>query len=277
MCGRIALYTPPSRLARFFEAQAAAGLDHGEAEIGERRGRAPSWNVAPSREVLAVVAGPQDQEDRESPAQAHQPPQRQLWVLRWGLVPFWAKDPSIANRLINARAETVATQPAFRRAFARRRCLVAADGFYEWRTMPGPGGRGRRQPWYYHRRDGDPLAFAGLFEIWHHPDRPEEILRTCTIITTDAGPDVAPVHDRMPVVVERGDWDEWLGIDVVPPEALAGLLAPAPLGTLAHHAVDPRMNRPSVDGPEVIHPVQVPEDQEEGQLTLEADPQDPEA
>ncbi len=249
MCGRISLYTPPSRLARFFEAKAAAGL--GGEDLEHEPELEPSWNVAPSRDVLMVVAR------REHPAEEGPPTfQRLLVPVRWGLVPFWAKDPTVGNRMINARAETVATQPAFRRAFERRRCLVAADGFYEWKPPPTGRPRGSRkipsQPWYYRRHDGQPLALAGLWETWRPEGRPDDVLRTCTIVVTEAGPDVAPVHDRMPVIVEPGDWDEWLGVEEVAPEALAGLLTPSPEGSLVAHPVDPRMSHPEVDGPEIV-------------------------
>jgi putative SOS response-associated peptidase YedK len=249
MCGRIALYTPPARLARFFEAQEGSLRRPDEPADQERP---PSWNVAPSTEVWSVVAARGDGESGGGR-------QRLLVPLRWGLVPFFAKDPSIGNKMANARAESVETKPAFRRAFERRRCLVVADGFYEWRSeeLPGASGRGkrrRRQPFYFQRADGAPLAFAGLWESWRPPEDPKAVLRTCTIITTDAGPDVAWAHDRMPVVVEQGDLDEWLGIDPVDPAALKGLLAPSERGTLVAHRVDPRVNRPEHDDPSLVEP-----------------------
>lgn len=251
MCGRIALYTPPARLARFFHARQAAGPGEGSgsSELPESESTvqvAPSWNVAPSRRVLAVVPA----RDRS---------ERLLVPLQWGLVPFWAKDPSIGNRMINARAESVASHSAYRRAFERRRCLVVADGFYEWKGTEVPAASGRtrrmRQPWYFQRVDGTPLAFAGLWESWRPAEDPGPVLRTCTIITTGAGPDVAPVHDRMPVVVEADDWDEWIGIDEARQQALLSLLGPSNNGTLVGHPVDPRVNRPEVDEPGLVEPL----------------------
>lgn len=241
MCGRIALYTPPSRLARILDAR----LDPtAEAVDG------PSWNVAPSRRVLALV-GP-----RPGPAQPEGQPGRLLVAFQWGLVPAWARDPSIGNRMINARAETLATKPSFRTVLGRHRCLVVADGFYEWRADPA-GGR-RRQPFFFRRADGRPLLFAGLWERWHDPERPEDELRTCTIVTTDAGPDVAFVHDRMPVVVEPDEADRWLDRSQRDPGAVTDLLRPAPAGVLVSRPVGTSVNDPRRDGPELLDPPEAP-------------------
>jgi putative SOS response-associated peptidase YedK len=263
MCGRITLYTPPARLARFFQAHEAEGLERSPDDERSGATPAPSWNVTPSREVLAVVTSPPAAEDHVEEGSGTPHRERLLVPRTWGLVPFWAKDPSIGNRMANARAESVAENPAFRRAFERRRCLVVADGFYEWRAgerPPSAQGAGRRrraarQPWYFRRADGQPLAFAGLWESWRDPRHPGQVLRTCTIVTTDAGPDVAPVHDRMPAIIEPGDWDEWLGIDDVDTDALLTLLLPSQEGTLVSHPVDQRVNHPEVDDPELLEPV----------------------
>lgn len=195
MCGRFVAATPASDLARY--------LDVDEIVAEERE---PSWNVAPTDEVLAVA------ERRGG---------RALGSFRWGLVPSWAKDPSIGARMINARAETLAKK--FRPAFERRRCLVPADGFYEWEKLPD----GKRQPYYFHRADGAPLTFAGLWEFWRDPRNAEIELRTCTIITTDANDIVRPVHDRMPAVLAPSDWARWLDRDQHDVESLAPLLRPA--------------------------------------------------
>lgn len=226
MCGRFVLATRPDELAEHFRAR----LDP---DVDELAG--PSWNVAPSRSVLAVTSAPDGE--------------RQLGTFRWGLVPSFAKDPSIGNRLINARAETLATKPAFRAAFQRRRALVVADGFYEWRKDAG----GVRQPFYFSRRDGEPLAFAGLFELWR-PDADAPWLRTCTIITTGAGPDVAPVHDRMPVVLEPEGQERWLAPSGADPRELGALLTSSEAGVLVAWPVDRRVGSPRVDGPCLLTP-----------------------
>jgi putative SOS response-associated peptidase YedK len=237
VCGRIDLHTPPSRLARLLQAELAPGIDPEGT---------PRFNLPPTEGVLALVAG------RRPGA-----PGRVLASFRWGLVPPWAKDPSVGNRMINARAESLATKPAYRDAFADRRCLVIADGFYEWRA-PDPDAPRRRVPFYFRRADGAPLAFAGLWERWHDPGRrPDDgaVLRSCTIVTTEAGPDVAAVHHRMPVVVEAGHYDEWLDPGLHDLGALGTLLAPAPAGTLASHRVDPAVNDVRNDGPELLDAV----------------------
>ncbi|HYA68106.1 MAG TPA: SOS response-associated peptidase [Acidimicrobiales bacterium] len=237
MCGRIDLHTPPSRLARLLQAELAPGV--------EPEG-APRWNLPPTEGVLALVAR------RRPDTQG-----RVLASFRWGLVPPWAKDPSIGNRMINARAESLASKSAYRDAFADRRCLVVADGFYEWKA-PDNGAPGRRLPYYFHRADGAPLAFAGLWERWHDPSRrPEDgtVLRSCTIVTSTAGPDVAPVHDRMPVIVEAGSYDRWLDPDFHDLDALGALLAPSASGTLVSHRVDPAVNNVRNDGPELVEAI----------------------
>jgi len=240
MCGRIALHTPPSRVAR----QLQATVDPSVSEIP-----GPSWNVAPSKGLLAVGM------TRPPSAAPDEAAVRTLTHLQWGLVPYWAKDPSIGNRMINARAESVATKPAFRHAFARHRCLIVADGFYEWRREPDDPKR--RTPFYFRRADGGLLLFAGLWDRWRDRTRPDDeaaMLRTGTIITTQAGPDLAAVHDRMPVVVEADEVDRWLkgedgDVDVT---AVSALLRPSPAGVLVGHRVDPRVNNPRNDGPDLV-------------------------
>ncbi|HUO47313.1 MAG TPA: SOS response-associated peptidase [Acidimicrobiales bacterium] len=238
MCGRIDLHTPPSRLARLLHAELAADVDPEGT---------PRWNLPPTEGVLAMVAG------RRQDA-----PPRVLATFRWGLVPSWAKDPSVGNRMINARAESLEDRNAYRDAFAHRRCLVIADGFYEWKRPPD-GGKGPRIPFYFHRADGAPLAFAGLWERWHDPARAEEQgawLRSCTIVTTDAGPDLVAVHDRMPVIVEVDAFDDWLDPGLEETGALRPLLAPSPAGTLASHRVDRAVNNVRNDGPELVEALQ---------------------
>jgi len=195
MCGRYASSRKPDDLVTFFEVQ-----DPPEEEL------APSWNVAPTDPVYAVV-------QRET---------RQLRVLRWGLVPSWAKDPKVASRYINARMETVAEKPAFRAAYAKRRCLLPADGYYEWK-QEGTA----KQPYFLHAQDGSPLAMAGLYEHWKAPDG--SWLSTCTVITTDAPDELGEIHDRTPLLVPREQWSLWLDPSVEAPDTV---LVPGTPGVL---------------------------------------------
>jgi putative SOS response-associated peptidase YedK len=224
MCGRVALYTPPAKLARFLDAALAAGLDP--------EGRA-SWNVGPQRTLFAVT------EDDHA---------RTLDRYRWGLIPSWAKDPSIANKLFNARGETVAEKPSFRSAFAKRPCVIPVDGFYEWDHRDGKG----RQPHYFTRQDGTPLLLAGLVEHWRNPAEPDgPAVRTCTVITTTPNEDMDQIHDRMPVVLTLATVEPWL--DTNAPGALRqSLLAPAPNGTLTHYGVGSAVGNVRNDGPTLI-------------------------
>jgi putative SOS response-associated peptidase YedK len=228
MCGRVALFTPPIRLARLLDAALAAGI--------EPEGH-PSWNVGPQQRLYAAAEVGGD---------------RVLDRYRWGLLPSWAKDPSIANRLFNARAETVAVKPSFRSAYAKRTCVIPVDGFYEWDHRPGR----HRQPHYFTRVDGDPVLFAGLYEFWRDPEGPHdaEALRTCTIITTAPGEDLDGLHDRMPVVLDRSDVATWLDVAEHGPDERALLLRPTPAGTLTHFGVDPAVGSVKNDGPELIAP-----------------------
>ena len=220
MCGRYAAAKDPAALVEEFE---VVGLPD---EV-----LAPDYNVAPTKKVYIVVDRVRD-DVRE----------RSLEIARWGLVPSWAKDPSIGSRMINARAETVAEKPSFRRAFAKRRCLVPADGYYEWYvpTSPGApvgkGGKPVKQPFYIHPADGSSLAMAGLYEWWRDPTRnetdPQAWRLTCTVLTTDAADEVGRIHDRMPMTIARADWSTWLdpetGADasaLLHPAAGAGLAA----------------------------------------------------
>ena len=252
MCGRVDIHPPPSQLARLLEAKLAAGVDPD--------GR-PSWNVPPARGVPTIT-------DRRRFGDVHRDGvgptdgivggdyERVLDVLRWGLVPHWAKDPRTGYKMINARAETVTSKPAYRSAFAKHRCLVVVDGFFEWQ-VPDPESPRKKVPFYFRRADGQPITFAGLYETWWDKSRseepdPETTLRTCTIITTQAGADMVDVHDRMPVIIEKSDFDRWLDPDNHDTEALAKLLLPAPKGTLVRHPVDKQVNSPRNDGPMII-------------------------
>ena len=235
MCGRVDIHTPPAQLARALEAQLAAGVDPD--------GR-PSWNVGPTRAVPAVVSD------------GHE---RVLDFFRWGLVPNWAKNPKVGGyKMINARSETAATSSAYKRALRHRRCLVVVDGFYEW-ALPDPSEPKAKVPFYFRRADGLPITFAGLYETWWDRSRSEEpdpdsYLQTCVIMTTEAGPDMAGVHDRMPVIIEPSDRDRWLDPEVEDVESVSDLLKPAPAGTLARHPVTTEVNNTRNDGPQMVVP-----------------------
>ena len=196
----------------------------------------PRYNVAPGQNV-GVVTNPQS---------------RDVTWMQWGLVPFWAKDPTIGNRLINARAESLDEKPSFKYAFAKRRCLIVADGFYEWKK-PEPGDKSSR-PFYYRLRKGNAFVFAGLWESWQPKDDPESRLITCTIITTVANTLVAKVHDRMPVILTAEDKWAWLQENYT--DALKALLQPAPDGLLQAWEVSRAVNDPKNDSPVCIQPLQ---------------------
>jgi putative SOS response-associated peptidase YedK len=226
MCGRIALYSDTPHLAQLLE----AGIDPGLVD-----GLRPRWNVGPTAEILGVS------EDRQK--------RRTLGAYRWGLVPSWAKDPAAIRNTFNARAETVATRQTFRLAFTRGRILVPADAFYEWQAGTP------KQPYAFTRADGQPLVFAGLREWWKGDDGTE--LRTATIITTEAGPDM-PIHNRQPVVLEQDAWERWLDPEVTDRRRLEPLLRPNPEGTLVHHPVGRAVGNVRNDGPELVEEVALP-------------------
>jgi putative SOS response-associated peptidase YedK len=228
----------------------------------------PDYNVAPTKPVYAVLArgphspgGPGRDAGPAGPASPEgyqaQDVARELRVVRWGLVPSWAKDVSIGSRLINARVETVDSKPAFRRAFVRRRCLLPADGFYEWQPVEKDG-RTRKQPYFIRRADGGVLAFAGLYEIWRDQSVPEEQpgawLWTAVIITTRAEDEVGRIHDRMPMIIEPERWDDWLDPGDTDPARVRSLLAPAAAGGLVTFPVATDVNAVRNNGPRLIEP-----------------------
>ncbi len=194
----------------------------------------PRFNIPPSQELLAV---------RQNPEHGG----RELVSLRWGLIPAWARDARIGNRLINARAESLAEKPAFRSAFRTRRCLIPADGFFEWKKR-----RGKREPYCVRRRDGRPFAFAGLWDQWQSPDG--ELVESCTIITTDANDLIRPFHDRMPVIVDPRDYDRWLDQGPQDPDKLREILKPYPSERLIAYPVSPLVNDPRHDDPDCLEP-----------------------
>jgi putative SOS response-associated peptidase YedK len=189
------------------------------------------------------------------------PLRRELRVVRWGLIPSWAKDASIGSRLVNARVETLAAKPAFRRAFAVRRCILPADGYYEWYRPIEPAAK--RQPFYIHATDGQTLAMAGLYEIWRDPDlpmeHPESLRWTVTVVTTAANADVGRIHERMPLLVQREHWSAWLDPKSDTRADVEPLLAPPPLGFLTAYPVASAVNRVANNGPELIAPLSAEE------------------
>ena len=219
MCGRYTLATPVERLAEEF------GFEGSSVDLP------PNYNVAPTQEVAAVL-----EEDG----------QRRLEVLRWGLIPSWADDPRIGSRMINARAETAPEKPSFRRAFRERRCLIPADGFYEWKRT-----NGGKQPFYVHMREGRPFAFAGLWESWQEDGSPE--IRSCAILTTEPNALAGQIHDRMPVILSASSYDAWLDPGAERDE-LAALLAPYPEDGMEAYPVSRFVNSPSNNDPRCVEP-----------------------
>lgn len=217
MCGRYASFLPPEAIARFFRTTNTLP------NIG------PSWNVAPSQQAMVVRRHPDTGE-------------RHLDLLQWGLLPYWTKEPAQARRPINAKAETAATSPMFRQAFAKRRALVPAGAFYEWRKT-----RIAKQPFAIARSGGDPLAFAGLWEGYRWPS--DETTRSFCIITTEPNALMVPIHDRMPVVLEPSDWPVWLGEADGDP---AALLRPAADGVLRAWPISTRVNAPRNNTPDLL-------------------------
>jgi putative SOS response-associated peptidase YedK len=245
----------------------------GEPAAGESAAREPAASEPAAREPARESAArepaarePARESAAREPATAEsgaeappeQDPVRELRVVRWGLVPSWAKDVSIGSRMINARAETVSTKPAFRRAFARHRCLLPADGFYEWQAA-GDGPHARKQPYFIHRPDGGVLAFAGIYELWRDravPDGdPDAWLWTAAIITTRAPDNLGQIHDRTPMVIEPARWADWLDPGQTDEATLRGLLAPAVSGGLTSYPVSTEVNSVRHNGPRLIEPV----------------------
>src|SRR3954470_14731740 len=254
MCGRYASSRRPEDLIEEFEV----------VESKVPAPLAPDYNVAPTKEVYAVVERPPSQSPKRGADDAAKPPERQLRTLKWGLVPSWAKDPKIGNRMINARMETVAEKPAYRRALAARRCLLPAGGYFEWYPTDEKTkeGKPKKQPFFIHPTDGGSLAMAGLYEIWHDPtkddDADDRFLWTCTVITTDAEDDLGKIHDRMPLMVERERWGAWLD-PRTDKDSVLDLLVPAAPGRLEAYPVSTMVNAVKNNGPELIEPVPLDE------------------
>ncbi|MEV7280005.1 SOS response-associated peptidase [Streptomyces sp. NPDC093111] len=242
MCGRYASSRGPQDLTRLFDVT----------EWRPEETLAPSWNVAPTDPVYAVLERAAREEDGGEV-------RRELRALKWGLVPSWAKDPKAGARMINARVETVHEKPAYRRAFAKRRCLLPADGFYEWDPVTDETtGKVRKQPYFIRPADGEVLAMAGLYEFWRDPevadgDDPAAWLTTCTIITTEATDAAGRVHPRMPLALSPDHYDAWLDPHHTDTAGLRALLTQPGDGRLTALAVSPAVNNVRNNGPHLVH------------------------
>ncbi len=225
MCGRFTLHTNPADLLAAF-----GGFTFPD-------NLEPRYNIAPSLNILHVT--------NEG--------EKTVSLAKWGLVPFWAKDAKIGNRMINARAESLATKPSFRDAYQHRRCLIIADGFFEWKKEAD--GKSKI-PMYITMKSGNPFAFAGLWETWKQPDG--DLLRTCTIITTEPNDLMASIHHRMPVILPDNTYDLWLDPGTIEPEVLNGLLKPYPAEEMTAHPVNLTVNSPRHDEKDCIEPVVLP-------------------
>lgn len=248
MCGRYAASTHPDKLIEIFEVDEVRDVGGGQPAVGPdglAEWARPRWNIAPSTQVPAIVERPREHGDV-----------RLLTGLRWGLVPSWSKSPSTGNRMINARLETVDTKPSFRKAFSARRCLLPADGYYEW--LPGiRNGRSYKQPYYIAPASGL-MVMAGIYEFWRDPqasDSASEWLVTCAIITTNAVDDLGEIHDRMPVQVAPENWDAWLDPALTQRSIARGLVHLPQPGEMIAWPVSTRVNSVSNDGGELVVPI----------------------
>jgi putative SOS response-associated peptidase YedK len=220
MCGRFTLRTPPKDLVEVFQ-------------LLQKLELMPRYNIAPTQPVAAVRQGPTC---------------REMSLLRWGLIPSWAKDMKIGASLINARADTIATKSSFRTAFQRRRCLIPADGFYEWQKGEGK----TKQPFYIRLKKDYPFAFAGLWDHWEGPDN--SAIDSCTIVTTDANETLRPLHDRMPVILPEDDYDRWLNAKTDPTQ-LGELLKPYPADEMTAFRISTLVNNARNESPQCIEPL----------------------
>ena len=222
MCGRFTITATPDQLQEAFPGVVVPAQ------------MAPRYNVAPSQPIAVVPNDGRNAVD----------------FFVWGLIPSWSKDPAIGNRMINARAETLAEKPSFRTAYKRRRCLILADGFYEWKQIPGKRGKA---PHYITLKDRQPFAMAGLWEQWFSPDGSE--IKSATIITTEPNELMAQLHNRMPVILQTVDYARWLDPGERTPADLQNLLVPYPAGEMAHYPVSTMVNSPANDVPACIVPL----------------------
>ncbi|MBM4326790.1 MAG: SOS response-associated peptidase [Deltaproteobacteria bacterium] len=224
MCGRFVLMALGKLVAEQFELDDEPNLE-------------PRYNIAPSQQVAAVCRIPETKK-------------RELRMFRWGLIPFWAKDEKIGHKLINAKSETVAEKPAFRAAFKHKRCLIPADGFYEWKRREG---KKTKQPHFIRMKNGEPFALAGLWENWESPEG--KIIESCVILTTNSNNLIQSLHDRMPVIVLPQDYELWLNTAITDTENLKRLFTPHPQEAMEAYEVSVFVNGPSNEDPECIEPI----------------------
>jgi putative SOS response-associated peptidase YedK len=222
MCGRYTLKTPVERISEKFQFPQVIPLK-------------PRYNIAPSQPVAVVRLLPDDTD-------------RKLAMLRWGLLPAWVKEPTKVQQPINAKAQTAAEKPMFRDAFKRRRCLVPADRFYEWKQDGG-----RKQPVYIHLKDGEPFAIAGLWEHWEGQDG--EVIESCTLLTTEPNDMLAPIHNRMPVILDPKDYARWLDPGLQEADGVKPLLRPYPSDLMTAYSISLRVNNPKNDDSQCLEPL----------------------
>jgi putative SOS response-associated peptidase YedK len=221
MCARFTLTARPELISQLFDLDLLLDIH-------------PRFNVAPTQNILAV--------------RSNEEGNREFVELRWGLIPSWATDSSIGNKLLNARSETIAEKPSFRSAIRKRRCLIAADGFYEWKTE-----HRQKQPYFIHFPNRTPFAFAGVWERWHADDgKPVE---TCSILTTEANERLKPLHDRMPVILSKKDYPLWLDTHITDAAEVQPLLQALPADALELYTVTPKVNNARFDEPEFVEPL----------------------
>lgn len=232
MCGRFTLKQPAEAIAAVL---ASASSSKQTFDVEKLPELSAQYNIAPTQMVATVLSNAESDK-------------REFHFLRWGLIPSWAKDMSMGAKLINARAETVAEKPAFRSAFKHRRCLVLADGFYEWQRIDG-----KKQPFYFGLQDGQPFCFAGLWEQWESPEKEKVV--SCTILTTVANEVLKPIHDRMPVVLDKKYYDLWLDPQVQKPESLKELLHPYPASAMTAYPVSTLVNNPKYNNADCINSI----------------------
>ncbi len=220
MCGRFSQSKSAETIAQVFQVNNVPPLT-------------PRYNIAPTQQIQTILQNAEQS-------------QREFQILHWGLIPSWAKAPKMGARMINARAETVAQKPSFRAAFKQRRCLILADGFYEWQQQEK-----KKQPFYFRMNDEHPFAFAGLWEHWKSGDG--EVINSCTILTTEPNDLMRPVHNRMPVIIDPKDYDLWLDTEVKTPELLQPLLHPYSAEEMTAYPVSTKVNKPVNDSAELIN------------------------
>jgi putative SOS response-associated peptidase YedK len=265
MCGRYAASARPEDLVEEFEVEEDRTAEPARSVLARPQDpppRTPDYNMAPTKQAPVVLTRAPRQATGETSAEPPAPV-RQLRLLTWGLVPSWAKDVKVGQRMANARAESVLDKPSYARAAKARRCLVPAEGYYEWQVSPtatDAKGKPRKQPFFIHRADGQPLAIAGLYEFWRDkavadPDDPDAWLTTFTVITTDADPGLDRIHDRQPLILEREDWDRWLDPTLTDEDTVRELLAFHQPGRLDAYPISTAVNATRNNGPDLLRPV----------------------